>query len=580
MTNGLAVENTEWTLWVTLGGILLWLIFIWKEKYNYPGLKFLVNSIVSLIAIFALALLILKPLKFASPKSFQLAVLTDGFKQQQLDSLKKEYENLVSYTYTPEHNLLKDTAIPETVFILGNGINAYDLWQLDSLKTHYLKGNTPKGIITINYNNRNTIGNLALFKGRYVNPTKGHKLILETPDKKTIDSIVFKDSKDTNFKLEAYLKAQGNFIYHLTEKDSLGTIISSDPLPISISGENLLKITVINDFPTFETKYLKNYLAEQGHAVAIRSQITKNRYKYEYFNTNAQLNTELSKKSLALTDLLIIDATTLNKLSRTRKNAIRDAVNNYGLGVYIQADLSFFGSKNNLASFKFNRHTFTTAQLGSKLKSVNVFPYDFKNGFSIQPIHNYNGKILTAYRQLGLGKIGASAIKNSYELLLNGHKNSYQTLWSNIIETLSKKTITGTNLNTKSHIAFKNEPFNFEVATQAKDPSITHNNSINLALKQDLDIPTLWKGITYPNKQGWQTLQMAQDSMSTFQYYVADSTKWQALKAYKTIKDNTHNFSDQDLKDMRTTSVEIIDLKWLFMLFILALGYVWLQPKL
>jgi len=350
---------------------------------------------------------------------------------------------------------------------------------------------------------------------------------------------------------------------------------------MSVSEEDHLSILIINDFPTFETKYLKNYLSDQGHTIAIKSQITQRRYKYEYFNTNDPLNTDLSKKNLELFDLLIIDVTSLNKLSKSIKNTIKDVVNNYGLGVYIQGDPTLFRLKKNLGTFKFTKNSFTSIKLDPKLQNINVFPFDFKNAISFQPIHTYKTKIITAYKQLGLGKIGTSAIKNSYELVLKGANSTYQAIWAEIIETISKKNITKATWNSNSHIAFQNEPFNFTLATQIVNPSLTNRDSLKFALKQNIAIPTLWEGITYPKKTGWHSLYVNNESTKPIEFYVTDSTKWRALKAYKTIKDNKLYFErHQELKKSGAKSAETINLNWLFAIFILSVGYLWLEPKL
>ena len=581
MINNLAFENNQWLIWVVFGALIIMLLFIWKEKRNYPSPKFFINTIISVIAISALALLILKPLKYASTKPFKMAILTKGFNKIQLDSLKNSHENLVMHTYSTEGKIFQNSAIPESVFILGDGIKAYDLYQLDAVKTTYIGGTKPKGIIKIKYNSKNTIGNKARINGRYLNPTSGHKLVLETPNKKTVDSVIFGNGVSTNFQLQTNLKAQGNFLYYLTEKDSMDTVINSDPLPFSIDGDNRLNILVINDFPTFETKFLKNYLSEQGHVIAIRSQITKNRYKYEIFNSNKKLNTNLTQKNLEQYDLLVMDVTTLNKLSRSNRNNIIEVVNKFGLGVFIQADPSLFSFKNPLTSFKFNRNKITSVRLDSSLKNINVFPYDFKYALSLQHIHTNKEKILSAYKQLGLGKIGVSTIKNSYELVLNGHKNTYQNIWADLVESISKKNTTTANWNSKSPIAFENEPFIFTLATQATRPSLINRDSLKISLKQDIDIPTLWEGITYPKNVGWHSLQLTKEPNITLPYYVTDSTKWEALQSYKTIKENKRYFeAGKELKKASLKSAEPIDLKWLYLIFLMAIGYLWLQPKL
>ena len=62
-------------------------------------------------------------------------------------------------------------------------------------------------------------------------------------------------------------------------------------------------------------KYLKNYLAESGHKVLAQSRLTKDRYKYEYFNMSNKSNVGFTQEQLKPYDLLIIDGQSLNLLS-------------------------------------------------------------------------------------------------------------------------------------------------------------------------------------------------------------------------------------------------------------------------
>ena len=109
-------------------------------------------------------------------------------------------------------------------------------------------------------------------------------MFLEDPSGQVLDSITLNGQKSQDFQLSTNLKLKGNFVYQLVEKDSLGVVINREPLPLIIKEQVQFHILIINASPSFETKNLKNYLAESGHKVTIRSQMTKDRYKYEYFN--------------------------------------------------------------------------------------------------------------------------------------------------------------------------------------------------------------------------------------------------------------------------------------------------------
>ncbi len=582
MTKDLPFLNNQWLWPIILIGLFIWLVFIWKDKSKYNSTKFFINIFVSLIAIIALVLIALKPLKYSSGKPLKAAILSNGYNQDQLDSLKLVYNDLVIFNYTTNNPLFINTETPESIFLLGDGIASFDLWQLDSIKVTYLKGHEPNGVINLNYDTKNRVGNKAIFKGRYLNASQGHKLMLESPNGRVIDSLVLLSEKIQEFELSANLKIQGNFLYHLIEKDKFNTIIAKNPLPITILKENQLSVLIINNFPTFETKYLKNYLSKQGHQVLIRSQLTKDRYKYEYFNMKNRSTVSFNQKNLNAFDLMIIDATSLNKLSKASRNSIKKSVIENGLGVYIQPDNSFLNSNNRLVSFNFQRNKSTTTTLKEWPRiNITTYPFKFKPEFALQPIQSSSLKTISAYKRLGFGRVGTSLVKNSYHLVLNGHQEVYQQLWSKTLESMCKKETPIADWDTSSLLAFKNEPFDFVLRSQINQPNVTSDKGAKIPVKQNVDIMSSWKGITYPKNSGWHTLKVQQDSSSILNYYVTDSSKWKSLRAYKSIKANERYFDNHKVikKNIEGPNTPINPI-WFYCVFMLCVGYLWLEPKL
>src|SRR5690606_2672042 len=178
-------------------------------------------------------------------------------------------------------------------------------------------------------------------------PRSGHRLVLQGPGGVGLDSIDLVNDGEPPFQLAAELKAPGDSVYYLTEKNGEGEIFSRDPFPVQVEMKANLRILVLNNFPTFETKYLKNFLAEAGHEVVVRSQITTGRFKYEYFNANRTVIGNLSREALEAYDLLIIDAASLRSLGSSYSGALLNVVGTDGLGVFIQPDEAFFSAPGN-----------------------------------------------------------------------------------------------------------------------------------------------------------------------------------------------------------------------------------------
>lgn len=582
MIANLIFANTQWLWPVGISALIIWVVFIWKEWFRFGKPKFFINVIIAFIAISTLATIILKPLTTSPKKSYHLALLTVGYKSTQLDSLKQIYKRLKVINYSNDQLIIKDEDIPDSIFILGHGIKPYDLWQLDAFKVNYLGGQALKGISDLKYKTNSTVGVQAIINGRYLNATLGSKLVLEDPSGEALDSISLETKTTQEFQLEVPLKVQGKYLLELIEKDSLGNRIRKDPLPIIVAKKSQLKILILNNFPTFETKYLKNYLAENGHQVLNRSQLTTNRYKYEYFNMDNRPFVAMTKKALASFDLLIIDAISLQNLSKSKRNTLENSVREDGLGIFIQPNDSYFQSHKNLFSFKFVPDDNKTSTLEAWPKvDIGSYAFGFNSEFGLEAMLNGKSKLLSAYKRKGAGKIGTTLFKNTYELALNGHTEIYQQIWSKIVENLSKTENPIAKWHSNTPFTFKDEPFNFKLRTAILDPIVSANGDYNIPLRQDLNIASLWEGVTYPRDIGWEKQYIQQDTSAVFEYYVPASTHWQSLIANNTITTNTRYFNTQNKSDQSITKpMTPINSIWFYLIFIISMGYLWLEPKL
>ncbi|MCB0463131.1 MAG: hypothetical protein KDC81_10555 [Flavobacteriaceae bacterium] len=582
MIDSLSFINNHWFWYVVIFAILLWLVFAWKEWQQPNKSKLYLKLVLASVALTSLAFIVLKPLVVSQLDTYKMVVLTKGYDVNKLDSIKNSNKKIQVLNYEVNESFINPNKKPSTIYILGEGIAPFDFYQLDSLNVSYLGNPKASGIVQLKFDQEQVVGNTINIEGLYANAKKGRKIILESPANTGLDSIVFSTDSTQPFKLSTQLNVIGNYEYHLIEKDSLNNLINSNPIGIRVVPESDLSILIINGFPTFETKYLKNYLAEKGHQLTVRSQVTRGKFKYEYFNLNTKTAVDFSEKTLQNFDLVIIDAQSFRNLGRNQKSSLEKAVRNDGLGVFIQSNTVFNGIVNYLTDFNVQADNITKINMEAWPKiGFTKSPLHLKPNFTLQSIFEVNNQILTASKTLGQGKIGLSAFENTYQLILNGNDKVYQTLWSETINAISKKQIPIVHWETSSSVIFKDEPLKFKLRTQIDKPkSLSEQNDL-IPLINDLNNSHLWKGKTYPKTTGWQKLSLAQDTTQVFRYYVTDTTKWKSLKSYNTTKANKRQFSTaKAVTNKQFTTRQPLSLVWFYLVFILSIGYLWLEPKL
>lgn len=580
MTNKITFLNEPLFWPVLIGAAVVLVVFIWKDWVQSGNRRFLLKSVLAFFAVASLALIALKPALPSKEAAGKFVLLTSGHQSSKLDSLKKRYKKLEVQEYKSGQPVSNELRSAENVFVLGHGLKAYDLWQLEEIPVTYLGGSPPKGVVKLHYRQENSVGDKFLLKGLQLNPEKGNRLVLQGPGGAGLDSVSLNAEEKQNFQFEAELKVEGNYIYNLLEKDSLGAILSSDPVPLKVAKKNTLRILVLNSFPSFETKYLKNFLAEAGHELTVKSQITRGRFKYEFFNTGRTPLGTLSENILQAFDLLILDAGSLNTLSSGEMMALEKSVRETGLGVFIQPGDGLFSSPGRSPELNFE------SAPGTEVRSVQ-WPGDIltrhsfriREEFGLQPVHTAEGLILSAYMRLGQGRIGSSVFTDTYQLLLlDGKSNTYRELWSQLIENISKKEDPAMEWEASDILGFKEEPFDFKLRTADPIPVVKNNNGNHLSLTQKLELPFLWTGTTWPRQTGWNTLR--QDTTAVFDFYVSDTTHWRSLAAYKDIAANKRYFDRLEPMGKENRFLEPISLLWFFGLFLICVGGVWLEPKL
>ncbi len=580
MIEQLQFYNVYWIWPVCVVGLLLWVLFIWKEYSSQErGLKLYVRILIGLVAVFSLAMIALQPMMLQEIDKTEAILLTKNYDQNRLDSLEKAHPFIKQISYKKVPNLSSVLDSIKKVYVLGNGIEHYDLWQFKNVSTQYLGTPDISGIIEINYNQEVYIGEPLDITGYYKNGTQDYQLLIEDISGSTIDSISLESKKFQKFNLTVTPKATGAFVYTITEKDSLGVVVSKEPLPFTVKEKKPLHIFIANTFPTFETKYLKNFLVDRGHKVLIRSQLTKGTYKFENYNREAASIYGFTTKNLKDFDIIILDVATLKVLSKASLDALKKTIETQGLGVFVQPEEGMRSSLPNWLGLDIEIAQTTNAQLLNYKDKLDSYPFRFKQEASTQTIHIDNGQNVSGYVYYGLGKIGSTSLLDTYSLVLNGTEKTYASLWSDMISILSKKEQLLTSWKPKERLIYQDEPYHFEIQSVLDPMTVVNNDQTHIPLKGDIFSKQHWLGIDYPTKKGWNTLAITKDSLSMHQYYVYDTSNWKTLRAYTTMQHTANTFHSNQVQSEAKKVFMPVSLFWFFMVFLLSSGYLWAAPR-
>ncbi|MFS4417742.1 hypothetical protein [Maribacter sp. 2307ULW6-5] len=561
---------------VLLGSALVFAAFLAKIllERNKPFLW--ARILLAMLAVGSLAMLLLTPAHGRERETGSAILLTQGYDAKTLDSLKAAHKGIRTITYDSVTGAIPNLGQNTLVWLLGQGIEPYDFWQLENRRVTFLPGKLPSGISRVRYDDEVDLGSATTLLGEYLRPAPGSWLLLKDPSGTAMDSLALHDAPEQAFRFQLRPKAVGQWRYQLVVRDSTGREQGSEPLPIQVRSPRKPRVLLLNGFPTFESKYLKNFLADKGHSLTVRNQLTTDRYRFEHYNAPPKNIYGLTQEGLKAFDLVVTDTDTYNDLSGSSRGALLAAVGEQGLGLFLLPTGALFSGRPSF--FHFSRAASEKVVLGEGGNSaVAKHPYRFAGPFPLQRLFLRKGQPLAGYVPLGKGKVGTTLLKNTYPLLLKGEAETYAQFWSEVLPKVAKGRESSVQMTLGNPWPRPGHPLPFEMASQEELPSIRSKSGAKIPLLQNVELGGRWQGRYYPKEKGWNQILARTDTLS---FYVHGPEAWKAAKAYHLLEANQKRFNGN------APALSVPELEWhplppflFFVLLLLSLGTLWFFGK-
>lgn len=589
MTSSWLTFNPVFPLWaIALLTLPIFAFFIWRE-IKRPHKFLLARIIAQLLVLISILGLLIQPSYREQQTESSILLLTPSYDKLKVDSLlkvnssfkiirmkeAKTYAN--SEVLTSYHNLAKIGR--DIKIVTGQGLPEYALELLKQKDFKFIPAPFPHGVTELSIPKQTVVNKRSTVKGIF-NAFGKTKLKLIGPAGGE-DSVTFNSSGQFPFDLSFKPKLSGLFLYELSIQDGASTTL--EKLPLEVMPEQKQKILILEKFPTAEVRYLKNYLTEKGHSLALRHQISKTDFKYEFANLNSTRIDRLTPEVGETFDLIFIDDKVLAEFSASEKNYLESAVQN-GLGVVILSD--DFSEKDKtfkrLLPIKTKQLATDTIQLRlghSKLYTIPFVPVEIAPNASIQPILQHKGRVLSGYLYSGAGKVGFQLLTETYRISLEGNEDDYAFIWSDLIERTARSKNEMFKISLVNDFPYySDEPLTLDIISSGTQPSLYENNN-SIPLEEDVIIDDYWHGKSWAGKPGWNKL-ITQDS-TQFNYFVSNENEWRSLRLVNQIKANMLvQSSDSGTNDSIQFIHQPIPILIFFLIFLFASGFLWLAPKI
>ena len=511
-------------------------------RKNKSNLRFRLTA--SVLAIISLVF-ILYPIKYdrkVSLSNSTIAILlTEGYSKDSLDKWKgatlfstnkaiTEKDNEVQYINDITY-FLSSKSDYQTLHIFGYGLESDELKSLKTKNLIFHPTALKNGISSISLSEKIYSGKQLLVQGRYNNTTGTEvKLILQGLGT-NLDSVLMRKETWNDFELKCIPKHLDQAVYSLISIAGKDTL-SIEELPVMVKERESMRVLILASAPDFETKFLKNWLAQQGHSLSVRTTISTAKYSTEFLSSKKRDLNRINSTMLNDFDILIGDMSELSRLSSLENQAVQNQINK-GLGLIIKADA---------------------------IETGNGF---YRNAFQIREYKQVIPKTL----KLSWG--GYSAL-------------DYSSFWTYILENAARKKENSESLAV-NFLPVINKNTGIEFQTETENISQIQINGEKIAFKQHPMMRFQVTGSFWPLELGWQSFQFKNTDTNWF--YVFDEKAWTEVKALEKLK-NTQHFIKQSAENFAERKGELkvyedtIHPIWFYTLFLLCCTYLWLEVKL
>lgn len=324
--------------------------------------------------------------------------------------------------------------------ILGAGLVARDRDAAAGLEIDFRAAPLPPGLSSLQPPQQVSAGRRFAVSGK-AEALDGGSAELRDPADRPVDRSTLDD--DGHFKLHATARSAGLTPYRLRVLDADGTPVDRVTLPLEVAPPRSLKVLVLAGGPSPELKFLRRWAVDTGTELATRISLGAGMQV-------GTASTAFDATTLDRLDLLVLDERSWRALNNDQRDALTAAIQR-GLGLLLRATGPVGESdRRGLADLGFQMARTDRdhqVRLGGELvgagDAADALPtltravtLEAANGIPL--LADGAGEPLGFWLAHGRGRIGVSALVDSYRLVLAGREDVHGQIWSEAFTILAR----------------------------------------------------------------------------------------------------------------------------------------------
>ncbi len=609
-------------LWLFFAIALLLIALLVRQEARRSNRRLLAARISAVVvAILSLVLMAIQPRWLTPAKPIAALLITPGADAQAVRALINSINFSLVFSLNglekwrstfPETQIVPDVAYlkrhhPEVRFmhVVGFGLSDFDWAELDSLSIKPHASQLSLGIKWLDWQ-RELIAGERLHISGIVAGLSGEENTLYLADPAGIvDSVKIAATGDAPFEFTTAPRESGRFLYEILLRSKEHDILFDEKLDVNVGEPEPLRILLLENSVSFETRYLKNWIGKQRGEMAIRSTISRDRFRFEFQNHPQVDLAALSADLFDRFDLVIIDGHTLSRLSTGERKSLCTAVEQKGLGVLIIPDEVAFSPRTQRFSdhgfflnFRFEEFPELEYRMirpswfglhDSTISKIPAEPFVIQQDWGLKPLINDEmERIVAAACRRGQGQVGLSLIRDSYRWILAGNAQHHATYWSYILSELARKNFHAERWTIASkQPSIVDQPVQFALEATSSQPlgllATEEGVQDSIFLRQDILQAQKWFGTFWPKKAGWHRVATAAGKV--FWFYVYEKDEWQTVQQAQKVEATKRfamlNSSKKNQVDHLAARKSVaIPLLYFFLTFLTCAAGLWIERKL
>jgi len=585
---------------VLILSLLLFGFLLYKEISRPTKARLFWRILASFIAVSCFALLVI-PIKYKSKllqNANEITVIAEGANTDSLEkvpgpkyTLDASNSNSKKLTFIPDlsYFLMTHKDIRK-LNIFGYGLTDDELKTIEGYDLKFHPSENPTGIISANWQTKIKSTEALTIQGVYQNSGEKTVKLLLKGSGNSVDSIFVEGNTNKNFSFKTRPKQIGRAVYQLISFQGKDTL-AKDPVPFSVLEQTPMKVLILASFPDFEYKFLKKWLFDNQFPLDFRSRISKNKYSSDFLNTESLDLNQINGNTLKKFDVLMIDEEELAAITQGERAAVENAVNNgMGLLIRISGSKSLTSISNKYLRFEIPAPKDKQIHLLLKDENYELSKLPLEQTLFLRSSQNSralvadaSGKILVNSSIKGSGKVLISSLASTFNWLLSGKNNDYTAYWSEILSAAARRKFEIQSFKIAPQFPSVKEKARaiIDFSASGKIPTLKID-SVNLAPRQNVELPFEWDTIFWPEQAGWNNFLVNQ---STESFFVYKKEEWQALKKQQILNSTLKFLTKSKNNNFKTATSAImieedVSIWWFFVGFLFASAFLWFESRI